>query len=114
MYDVIILGSGPAGLTAAIYCGRANKNTLVMGGDTLGGQTSTIASLENYPGWRGSGLELIDFIKTQAESFGARVQMKTAAHIKNGENNTFIVTDPVVMNMNHVLLFWPLAHHHEN
>ena len=93
MYDVIILGSGPAGLTAAIYCGRANKNTLVMGGDTLGGQTSTIASLENYPGWRGSGLELIDFIKTQAESFGARVQMKTAAHIKNGENNTFIVTD---------------------
>ncbi len=56
MYDVIILGSGPAGLTAAIYCGRANKNTLVMGGDTLGGQTAGIATLENYPGLSCSGL----------------------------------------------------------
>lgn len=93
MYDVIILGSGPAGLTAAIYCGRANKNTLVMGGDTLGGQTSTIATLENYPGWRGSGLELIDFMKAQAESFGANVQMKTASNIKKGEKGAFIVTD---------------------
>lgn len=93
MYDVIILGSGPAGLTAAIYCGRANKNTLVMGGDTLGGQTAGIATLENYPGWRGSGLELIEFMKNQAESFGIKVQMKTAANIKNGENGTFIVTD---------------------
>jgi len=93
MYDVIILGSGPAGLTAAIYCGRANKNTLVMGGDTLGGQTSTIPTLENYPGWHGSGLELIDFMKKQAESFGARVQMKTAKHIENGEHGTFVVTD---------------------
>lgn len=93
MYDVIILGSGPAGLTAAIYCGRANKNTLVMGGDTLGGQTSTIPTLENYPGWRGSGLELIDFMKAQAESFGAKIKMKTAAHIENGSDNTFIITD---------------------
>lgn len=93
MYDVIILGSGPAGLTAAIYCGRANKNTLVMGGDTLGGQTAGIATLENYPGWRGSGLELIEFMRSQAESFGAKIVMKTAAHIENAENNTFVVTD---------------------
>ncbi|MBO4480042.1 MAG: FAD-dependent oxidoreductase [Alphaproteobacteria bacterium] len=93
MYDVIILGSGPAGLTAAIYCGRGNKNTLVMGGDTLGGQTASIPTLENYPGWHGSGFELVEFIKKQAESFGAKIKMKTAAHIENGEKNTFIVTD---------------------
>ena len=93
MYDVIILGSGPAGLTAAIYCGRANKNTLVMGGDALGGQTAGIATLENYPGWHGSGLELIEFMKRQSESFGIKVQMKTAAHIKSASNNTFIVAD---------------------
>lgn len=93
MYDIIILGSGPAGLTAAIYCGRANKNTLVMGGDTLGGQTAGIATLENYPGWRGSGLELIEFMKSQAESFGAKVKMKSATHIENGDNNTFVITD---------------------
>ena len=93
MYDVIILGSGPAGLTAAIYCGRANKNTLVMGGDSLGGQTASIATLENYPGWAGSGFELIEFMKKQAESFGAKIKMKTAAHIENGDNDTFIITD---------------------
>lgn len=93
MYDIIILGSGPAGLTAAIYCGRANKDTLVMGGDTLGGQTAGIATLENYPGWRGSGLELIDFMKTQAESFGAKIKMKTATHIDNNADGTFTITD---------------------
>ncbi len=93
MYDVIILGSGPAGLTAAIYCGRANKDTLVLGGDTLGGQTAGIATLENYPGWRGSGLELIDFIKTQAESFGAKIKMKTAMHIDHNADGTYTITD---------------------
>ena len=58
MYDVLILGSGPAGLTAALYCARGGKKTLVLGGDTLGGQTAGIAVLEKYPGWAGSGLEL--------------------------------------------------------
>ena len=93
MYDIIILGSGPAGLTAALYCGRANKNTLVMGGDTLGGQAAGIATLENYPGWNGSGFELIEFMKKQAESFGATVMMNTCAHIDNGPDNTFVLTD---------------------
>lgn len=93
MYDVIILGSGPAGLTAALYCGRGNKNTLVMGGDTLGGQTAGIAKLENYPGWAGSGFELIEFMKNQAESFGAKIEMISAKSISDGTNGTFIVTD---------------------
>ena len=93
MHDVIILGSGPAGLTAALYCGRANKDTLVMGGDTLGGQTAGIATLENYPGWTGSGFELIEFMKKQAESFGAKIKMLSATHIESGENNTFVVAD---------------------
>ena len=93
MYDVIILGSGPAGLTAAIYCGRANKKTLVLGGDTLGGQTAHIAKLENYPGWNGGGFELIETMKSQAESFGAKIKMKNVAHIENGPNDTFVVTD---------------------
>ncbi len=71
MYDVIIMGSGPAGLTAALYCARGGKKTIVLGGDTLGGQMATIAKLENYPGWAGSGAELADFMKNQATSFGA-------------------------------------------
>ncbi|MCR4917580.1 MAG: FAD-dependent oxidoreductase [Alphaproteobacteria bacterium] len=93
MYDVIILGSGPAGLTAALYCGRGNKNTLVMGGNTLGGQTAGIAKLENYPGWAGSGFELIEFMKKQAETFGAKVEMISAKSISEGSDKTFIITD---------------------
>ena len=67
MYDVIILGSGPAGLTAALYTSRANKKTLVLGGDRLGGQTAGIAVLENYPGWAGSGSELAELATQTAD-----------------------------------------------
>ena len=93
MYDVIILGSGPAGLTAALYCGRANKQTLVMAGDTLGGQAASIATLENYPGWNGGGFDLIQFMKKQAESFGAKIEMLAAGHIATNADDTFSVTD---------------------
>lgn len=93
MHDVIIIGSGPAGLTAALYCGRANKDVLVMGGDTLGGQTASIAKLENYPGWAGDGFSLIQFMQNQATSFGAKIEMLSAAHINHESNGTFTITD---------------------
>ncbi|MDR1361487.1 MAG: FAD-dependent oxidoreductase [Rickettsiales bacterium] len=81
MYDIIILGSGPAGLTAALYCARGGKKTLVLGGDRLGGQTAGIAVLENYPGWAGSGAELSEFMKAQAESFGAEIVFANAVWV---------------------------------
>lgn len=89
MNDVIILGSGPAGLTAALYCARAGKKTLVLGGDRLGGQTAGIAVLENYPGWKGSGQELAEFIKNQAETFGAEVVFDTAKNISGDAESAF-------------------------
>lgn len=91
MYDVIILGSGPAGLTAAIYTGRANKKTLILAGASIGGQTGEIAKLENYPGWNGSGMELIQFMKKQAESFGAKFEFASASNIKFNDDSTFTV-----------------------
>jgi len=91
MYDVIILGSGPAGLTAAIYTGRANKKTIILAGASMGGQTGEIAKLENYPGWNGSGMELIMFMKKQAESFGAKIESVSATDIKFNDDNTFTV-----------------------
>lgn len=91
VYDVIILGSGPAGLTAALYCGRANKKTLVLGGDRLGGQTAGIAVLENYPGWQGSGQELSEFMKKQAETFGAEIIFETAKTISGDAESAFNV-----------------------
>lgn len=91
MYDVIILGSGPAGLTAALYAGRANKKTIVLGGDRLGGQMSGIATLENYPGWSGSGMELAEFMKKQAESFGAEIVFVSAKSIDGDAESGFNV-----------------------
>lgn len=91
MYDVIILGSGPAGLTAAIYTGRANKKTLVLTGASLGGQTGEIAKLENYPGWDGSGMELIHFMKKQATTFGTKFEFASATDVKFNDDETFTV-----------------------
>ncbi|MDR2412605.1 MAG: FAD-dependent oxidoreductase [Rickettsiales bacterium] len=91
MYDIIILGSGPAGLTAALYCARAGKKTCVLGGETLGGQTAGIAVLENYPGWAGSGLELAEFMKKQAESFGAELIFASAKSISGDADAGFSV-----------------------
>ncbi|MBI5957853.1 MAG: thioredoxin-disulfide reductase, partial [Chloroflexi bacterium] len=77
---VIIIGSGPAGLTAALYTARANLNPLVIGGHVFGGQVSLTFEIENYPGFPEplTGQELADQMKTQAERFGARIKMYAA------------------------------------
>lgn len=92
MYDIIILGSGPAGLTAALYTARANKRTIVLGGDRLGGQMAGIATLENYPGWAGSGLALAEFMKNQCETFGATIEFTSAKSISGDADAGFTVT----------------------
>lgn len=92
IYDVIILGSGPAGLTAALYCARANKKTIVLGGATLGGQMAGIATLENYPGFSGSGMQLAEFMKRQAESFGAVVNFVSAKTIAGDVESGFNIS----------------------
>ena len=77
---VIIIGSGPAGMTAALYTARANLNPLVISGHAFGGQVSLTHEIENYPGFPEglSGQELVDLMKAQAERFGARFKMFSA------------------------------------
>lgn len=81
--DLIILGSGPAGLSAALYAARAELKPLVLTGMTLHGQASTTDTIENYPGFPEGvgGEELGQLFQTQAERFGAEVEMDQATSV---------------------------------
>ena len=77
MYDIIVIGSGPAGYSAGIYAGRSMLSTLLITGSTPGGWVALTNEIENYPGFPEgvSGPELVERMSKQAERFGAEVVM---------------------------------------
>ena len=90
-YDIVIIGAGPAGLTAAIYARRAGKSVLVLEKDSFGGQITFSPKLENYPGFESvSGNELAQRMLEQALGLGADVEMDTVTGLENGPVKTVI------------------------
>ena len=91
MYDIIIVGAGPAGLTAAVYARRAGKSVLVLEKDTFGGQVTFSPKLENYPGFQEiSGNELAQRMLEQTMALGAEIDMDTVTEVLDGEVKTVV------------------------
>ena len=79
MYDILIVGAGPAGLCAAIYARRAGKSALILEKGSFGGQMTYSPKIENYPGFSAlSGMELADKMVEQALNLGAEIEIETA------------------------------------
>src|SRR3989344_6242281 len=83
VYDLIIIGSGAAGLAAALYAGRYKMKTRVIGGE-FGGETSTAGKVENYPGVLSiDGYDLMNIMKSQAVGLGTKLVDGRVEKIKN-------------------------------
>lgn len=92
MYDIIVIGAGPAGLTAAVYGRRANKSVLILERAAFGGQMTFSPKLENYPGYESiSGSELADKMVEQVLAQGAEVEVETVTGVTD-ENGVKKVT----------------------
>lgn len=92
-FDIIIVGGGPAGLTAAIYARRANKSVLVLEKAAVGGQIASSPRVDNFPGLPGvSGAELADRLFDQAAELGARIELEEVLELQDGTPKT-VVTD---------------------
>ena len=93
MYDIIIVGCGPAGMTAAIYAARANKKVLIIEKETIGGQMASSPLIENYPGFTSiSGSELANNMYDQVCNLGVDIELEEVLSIVDGDIKK-VITD---------------------
>ena len=90
MYDLIIVGCGPAGMTAALYAGRANKSVLILDGKSYGGQIINASLVENYPGIDNiSGFDFATNLFNQIKKLGIEIKFERVIQVKRNE----VITD---------------------
>ena len=94
MHDLIIIGGGPAGLTAGLYAARARLDVLLVERLAPGGQVLTTDWVENYPGFPDgvSGFELMDRMKTQAERFGLQIRSEDVVRLELSDTKKTVHT----------------------
>ena len=106
MKDLIIIGAGPAGLTAGLYAARAQLKTILFERLTPGGQIVTTDLVENYPGFPDgiSGFELVDRMKRQAEKFGLDIQSREVEKIDLHPEKKTVLTDKETLETRAIIL----------
>ena len=104
-YDVVIIGAGMAGLTAAIYAGRAGKSVLVLESNLCGGQIVESLSVRNWPGEAEiSGAELMKKIEKQAKSFGAEFEYAEVSKIEKDGEGWKVITDDDTFKASNIII----------
>ena len=107
MYDTIIIGSGMAGMTAALYLLRANKKVLVIEQESIGGQIASSPRVENYPGYKSiSGTELTSNLYDQIEELGCEYEFEEVLSIKTEGDIKTVVTDFSSYQARTVIIAW--------
>ncbi|MHC4887456.1 MAG: NAD(P)/FAD-dependent oxidoreductase, partial [Planctomycetota bacterium] len=93
-HDLVIIGGGPAGLSAAIYAGRAELNTLLLEKMAVGGQVAMTMEIANYPGFPEGidGPDLAERMRAQAERFGVEFRTSEVQNIARAEDGTFTLS----------------------
>lgn len=112
-YDIVIIGAGTAGLTAAIYAARAGKKVLILENESIGGQIATSPKVENYPGFSEiSGMEFSDRLYEQASALGVELELDRAEKIiDNGESKS-VKTEYGEFNCKAVIIATGVKHRH--
>ena len=94
MYDIIVVGAGPAGMTAALNCLRAEKSVLILESDSFGGQIAYSPRVENFPSYKEiSGSEFSDKLYDQISEWGAEIELENVENIEKCESYFKVKTD---------------------
>lgn len=93
MYDIVIIGAGPAGLTAAVYALREKKKIVILEKETIGGKITSSSNVENYPGFKSiSGMDLANNLYEQVINLGGKIKIEEVVKIEEGKIKK-VITD---------------------